>query len=239
MDNLQGLLGKPKISVLDATATPEQKAEWRAKVMREHLGAPADIKEYEPVYGADAVDFKDYKRPESYDKGIKELLGKHHAPKELGVELLSAFDKIIVGNSKKQAELQTQLAKEDEAFKATITKTFGPDADKRVADSMVSLAKTLPDTAVPMLASLDPTGRAMVAMLADHFSRKYTGEGLLGAAGASGAGAGTSIDAMRTELHALVAKPELQNMNHPEYQTLRAKQSELERRIWDAKKNMK
>lgn len=238
MDNLQSLLGKPRINLLDATATPEQRAEWRSKLMREHLGAPADAAGYEPDY-TNAPEFKDYKRPEDMDKALKSLMAKHAVPKEFGSELLTAYDRLVVASAKKKAEMSAQLAKEDEAFKGTVTKTFGPDAEVKVSAALAGLSKVLPAEAVPMLATLDATGKAMLAVVADHFSRRYTGEGLLGAAGAGAAGAGETVESLRAELHKLVADPRIQNQMHPDYSALRQKQEALERRIWDLKKNQK
>lgn len=238
MDNLQGLLGKPRISLPEATATPEQKAEWKTKVMREHFGAPADAKEYEPNY-AGAEEFKAYQRPAEADATIKGLLAKHAVPKEFGAELLATYDKVVVANGKKRADIAAQLAKEDEMFKGVVTKTFGLEADVRVKQALEGLARVLPNDAAPMIAALDPNGRAMLAVVADHFAKRYTGEGLLGQSGQQSAGTGGSIEVLRSELYTLVNDPAIINRSHPDNAAKRAKQADLEKRIWDLKNSAK
>lgn len=203
-DGAQTLLGKRPAGIPDANATPEQvEAFWKS------AGKPEKAEEYvfEPVEGL--------KYSDEFTSAVKGLFHQAHVPKAMATQLQKGFDAIQL---KMVQAAKAEQEASDKEFDTLVKPHMGADMDKALKQSQALIKSILPAELAPHLDQLTSGQAAILAVVINKFAEKYVSEDALHLGGGGAGAQGETVESLRAEARALMAKPEYNRVDHPEHE---------------------
>lgn len=183
----------------------------------------------------DAYDFKALENGGEKDEPLLAALRDsfHHAgnSKAQVNRFLEKFAPVFAERGKAAA---AEKKAQDDAFDALVAQAHGADSAKALETTKAALNEFTPEAFKPHLEKLSNENLAIMSSIINGIVAKYGIEDKIKPAGGSGA-AGGDVEALRSEMQSIIAKPEYKDEFSPAHAAARAKVAELAQKIAAAK----
>lgn len=212
LDGAQTLIGKKVGAMPPAADAPPEEVERFYAGLR-----PAKVEDYElpPPAEGQTVD------PE-FVKAARQMFFDAGMSKAQVAKLIPAFDKYI---AEKTAPQIAEAQKLDREFADLSTKAFGAE-NAKVMERSKELLKTLtPPTMAPFLNRLPNESLVLLAGIMEEVRAKFMKEDNLD--GGGGDGATPDVNALKAEMHKIIASPEWKDYKDPKHDAAKARVSAI------------
>jgi len=212
--------------VKENMATPESFFKFvdnqNTLVGKKGLEAPGSPDEYEfPVL----EEFKDHKRDEEFQKGVKQTFKDAGVPKDMAAKIYQGVEKMLLEKTK--GTLETQKA-EDAAFEKFNSEFFGDKKEEVVTNAQKILREMgLPAPALATMDKMTADQLALVIAVTDGIYAKFGKEDGFRGGDPGAQGAAETYETLSAQQRELMKNPGYSDWQHAEHKILMEKNSVL------------
>jgi len=233
---LKDLLDKPQGA--ETTAELFKRLDGAQKLIGSRPGIPGDDAKPEDVDAflsklrpekADAYDFKAL--GEGPDEALTATLREafHHAGNSKA-QVARFFEKFVPAFAERQKVAVEKKKAEDAAFDEIVVKAHGADNAAALETTKAAINEFTPEALQPFVGKISNEDLAIMSGVINGLIKKYGIEDKIKPNGGS-TPAGGDADTLRSEMNALIAKPEYRDEFAPGHAAARAKVAELAGKI--------